>query len=288
MTFDQIQTLDLIVKYGSFKSASEVMHKSQPSLSMAIKKLEEEFGIELFDRSGYRPVLTEQGKAFHKKSLQTLEQFQNLETLARELGAGFESEISICTDAIFPICHISKILENFFEPHISTTLNLSTDVLEGVISRLMSHEVDFALGPDIFDAKDIEKIKILDAIVVPVIGKKHTEIDLNLLKTLPQIIVSSSVKEKRGVVRRSLSNQFWHTTDFSMKEQLIESGLGWGSLPLHQIADQLESGVLVEIKDIPEMQRQSVPMFLLRSKSKVMGPNTKNLWNYLAKIGVEK
>ena len=38
MTYDQILTLDAIVKYGSFKAASEVLHKTQPSLSMAIKK----------------------------------------------------------------------------------------------------------------------------------------------------------------------------------------------------------------------------------------------------------
>lgn len=288
MTYDQILTLDLIVKYGSFKAASDAMHKSQPSLSMAIKKLEEEFNIKLFDRDGYRPVLTEQGKAFHKKSQLALDKFKELESLGQELGAGFESQISICTDAIFPICHISHVFEKFFEPHITTTLDLSTDVLDGVISKLINHEVDFALGPDFGLPSHIEKIKILEVTVVPVVGKKHANkfpLKREELQRLPQIVVGSSVKEKKGDVRGAVSDQFWYTTDFSMKEQLIESGLGWGRLPLHQVEEKIKSGSLIQVKDIPDINIYPVAMYLLRSKKKIMGPNTKNLWNYLAQLG---
>ncbi len=49
MTYDQLITLVNIVSEGSFKAAAEVMHKTQPSLTMAIKKLEEEFGIAVKD-----------------------------------------------------------------------------------------------------------------------------------------------------------------------------------------------------------------------------------------------
>ncbi|MFT6633286.1 MAG: DNA-binding transcriptional LysR family regulator [Bacteriovoracaceae bacterium] len=288
MTYDQILTLDLIVKYGSFKAASDAMHKTQPSLSMAIKKLEDEFGIELFNRDGYRPVLTEQGKAFHKKSQSALNKFKELEKLGQELGAGFESEISICMDAIFPICHISHVFEKFFEPHITTTLNLSTDVIDGVISKLINHEVDFVLGPNFGLPDHIEKIKIMEVTIVPVIGKKHFssgKVTKELLESLPQIVVGSSVKEKKGIVRGAISDQFWYTTDFSMKEQLIESGLGWGRLPLHQVEDKIKSGSLLEIKNLSDVIIEPVGMYLLRSKNKIMGPNTKNLWKYLAQLG---
>jgi DNA-binding transcriptional LysR family regulator len=288
MTYDQILTLDLIVKYGSFKAASDAMHKSQPSLSMAIKKLEDEFSIELFNRDGYRPVLTEQGKAFHKKSQSALNKFKELEKLGQELGAGFESEIRICTDAVFPIAHISHVLEKFFEPHITTTLNLSADVMEGVISKLVNHEVDFVLGPNFDLPEHIEKIKVMEVTIVPVVGKKHMRngpLKRDILESLPQIVVGSSIKEKQGIVRGAISDQFWYTTDFSMKEQLIESGLGWGRLPLHQIEDKLKLGNLIEVTNIPDVQTFQVSMYLMRSEKKIMGPNTKNLWKYLAQLG---
>ena len=286
MTYDQIVTLDLIVKFGSFKAASEAMHKSQPSLSMAVKKLEEEFNIELFNRDGYRPVLTEVGKTFHQQAIGAIDQFKKLEKIGLELGAGFESKISICTDAIFPIHSISSVLQKFFDPHITTTLDLSTDVLDGVIEKLNNHDVDFALGPDFQLDDNIEKIRITQVEIIPVIGEQHKDrITLDLLKSIPQIIVSSSVKEKRNIVSGAVSKQFWNTGDFSMKEQLIASGLGWGRLPNHLIEGKLKRDELIEIKNINEVKRMLVPMYLLRSKSKIMGPNTKNLWNYLSQLG---
>ena len=42
MTYDQLLIFDAVVRFGSFKAASEILHKIQPSLSMAIKKLEHE------------------------------------------------------------------------------------------------------------------------------------------------------------------------------------------------------------------------------------------------------
>jgi DNA-binding transcriptional LysR family regulator len=286
MTYDQLLTLDSIVKYGSFKAASEVMHKTQPSLSMAIKKLEEEFSIQLFDRGGYRPVLTHQGKEFYQRSQITLTEFKKLEIMAQEMGAGHESEINICLDAIFPICDISPTLESFFAPHISVSLNISADVLDGVINRIKSHEVDFAMGPDYELDEDIEKIKFSTVKMLPLISERlHHKVDgdIEALKLVPQIVVGSSVKEKNHIVHGGISNKYWYASDFSMKQQLIGTGLGWGRLAEHQVVDQISSGKLCIIENIPEVNTLDVGMFLLRSKSKVMGPNTKRLWEFLAK-----
>ncbi|MAX65877.1 MAG: LysR family transcriptional regulator [Bacteriovoracaceae bacterium] len=285
MTYDQILTLDFIVKYGSFKAAAKEMYKSQPSLSMAIKKLEDEFQFQILSRDNYRPQLTEEGKVFYKKAKELIKHFKELEKTAQEISAGYETEINICVDAIFPISRISTVLQQFFEPHITTTLNLTTDVLEGITQKLISHEVDFALGSDSFDQNEIEQVKIFETKMIPVISPKYQDqLSKTFLINLPQIVVSSSVKEKKNFVSGGLSKQFWYTSDFSMKEQLIESGLGWGRLPYHQIKDKLDAQKLIEIKNVTEVKAMNIPLYMLRSKSKVMGPNTKNLWKYLSTL----
>lgn len=281
MTYDQILTLHEIIKHGSFKAASQAMHKSQPSLSMAIKKLEEEFSIKLFNRDQYRPVLTNQGREFYQKSLGLIDEFQKLETLAQEMGAGLESEIKICVDAIFPIQCLSEVLKHFFAPHLSVSLNLNTDVIDGVIANLFDHKVDLAFGPDFNLDDTIEKVPFINVQMLPIVGKKYKDLEsLAQLKALPQIVVSSSKKDQNKNVSRGISSQFWYTTDFSMKRQLIQSDLGWGHLPEHQIKHQLNTD-LFEVKNIETVSSFEVPMYLLRSKKKVMGPNTKRLWEYL-------
>lgn len=284
MTYDQLITLVNIVSEGSFKAAAEVMHKTQPSLTMAIKKLEEEFGIELFDRSGYRPKLTEQGKVFYQKATRVLERFKELEQLGQELAAGFEPDINICTDAVFPIAKIAHIFEQFFGPYIMTSLHLSTDVLNGVTEKLLNHEVDFALASNIDQNPDIEKIKILETNLLPCISPVHFEksekVDLDYIKKLPQIVVQSSVREQHGKIEGAVGENFWYTTDFSMKEQMIAAGLGWGNLPEHLIELQLKAGTLIQVTNIPELKPLKAPMYFMRSKTKFMGPNTKALWKF--------
>lgn len=282
MTYDQILTLDTIVKYGSFKAAAEVLHKSQPSLSMAIKKLEEEYEFLIFDRSEYRPKLTKRGKTFYQSAKLVIESYQSLELVGKELGAGFETNINICVEAIFPIASISDILQDFFQPHITTSLNLNTDVLEGVIEKLNNHEVDFAIAPDFKEENNFEKIEFMKAEVVPVISPQHKNYNKKILKTLPQIVVQSSASARESKVHGGYSNKFWYTSDLFMKEQLISAGLGWGRLPLHQVEDKIKNGSLIRIENMKDIQPLPVPIYLLRARNKVMGPNTKNLWEFLA------
>lgn len=287
MTYDQLVTLDNIIKHGSFKMASASMFKSQPSLSMAIKKLEEEFGIIIFNRDGYRPVLTEDGKKFYRKSQIALNHFNELENLAKNMGAQIETEINICIEAVFPLKFISKKLSNFFEINSMTSLNLNIDVLEGLQKRLNNHEVDFAIGPDFNLSEDIESIKLIDINMIPVIGKRHFKKSINnidYLKTIPQIVVKSSSKNDHENITDKISNQLWNTSDLFMKEQLISSDLGWGRLPSHQIRHKIDQKELFEISGIPQVSSRVISMFLLRHKTKTMGPKTKELWLELSNM----
>ena len=285
MTYDQLVTLEAIVKEGSFKAASKVLHKTQPSLSAAIKKLEEEFQIQIFSRENYRPELTEQGKAFLTKAQTALESFRELETFAKELAMGHESEISLSIDAICPIQEISPILENFFSPQITTSLDLHIDLLEGLTERILEHQVDFAIGSLIEAREEIEAVKLFNACMVPVISPamhQKTGASLARLKKLPQIIVKSSSKvSSRKIIGALSGSKRWFTTDMLMKEQLITNNLGWGRLPLHQVKEKLADGRLVEIRELNEITRLEVPLYLLKSKTKTLGPNARRLWEYL-------
>lgn len=203
MTIEQLLTLDAIVKYGSFKAASEFMHKTQPSLSVAIKNLEEELGILIFNRDGYRPELTPAGKTFYKKAVISIDEFLKLKQLGLEMGLGHEFQIDVCVDAIFPIMSIKGILSEYLKAQSNVSLNINTDVLNGVMAKLKSETVDFALGP-FFDDNEIEAVKINEVELLPVISPtllKEIDNQLDILKLYPLIVVESSIQK---LIQRSL------------------------------------------------------------------------------------
>lgn len=61
MDLHYLEIFNTVARYGSYKKASQVMHISQPALSVQIKKLEAQIGLKLFDRIGNKICLSENG-----------------------------------------------------------------------------------------------------------------------------------------------------------------------------------------------------------------------------------
>lgn len=64
MNITQLRYFQAVCKFGSTVKAAENLFISQPSVSNAIKKLEEEYNLQLFIRDNNRLILTEDGKFF--------------------------------------------------------------------------------------------------------------------------------------------------------------------------------------------------------------------------------
>ena len=72
-----------VVETGSFSQAAKKHYLSQAAISQQISKLEEEVGVRLFDRSKYRPELTEAGKYYYQKIKQLSEEYEKIEKQTR-------------------------------------------------------------------------------------------------------------------------------------------------------------------------------------------------------------
>ena len=68
MDFSQLEIFLSIAQEKSFSRAAEKMLRTQPAISIAIKRLEEELGEVLFDRSSKAGTMTEAGKILHSRA----------------------------------------------------------------------------------------------------------------------------------------------------------------------------------------------------------------------------
>jgi len=289
MTLDQIETFIAVTECGSFKSASENLHRSQPALSVAVKKMEEELGIKLFSRDNYRPELTEQGRAFYVKAKEVFLSAKGLEKFGRQLGLGEEAEISLAIDGLCPMPPILETLRQFSHIHPDTRLNLSFEVLGGASEKVSKGLVQMAISPRVgLEGGSFISENYGSVVMIPVVSgyieqqlksSKNSNEVANKIKNIPQIIVRDSASEnsKRtyGVLE---GGRQWSVQDINTKKDIIVGGLGWGRLPLHLIKEHLDSGHLVEL-NLGSIKREEVDICLIKSEVFPLGPLARKLWD---------
>ena len=283
MTLDQIETFLAVADNGSFKAASEVLHRSQPALSVAVKKLEEELGIVLFDRDQYRPTLTPNGKAFYQRAKSFFQESSALKAYAQQMAMGEEPEISLAVDSLFPLQIVLDVLRNFSEMYPNTRLNIDFEVLGGAIEKLNEGQVNLAISPNIsLDSDHLQVETLREVAMVPVVSKdgsllKKKKFSIEDLKTFPQIIVRDSSRQpsarKIGVLEGARQ---WSVKDLDTKVEIIKAGLGWGRLPSHIVADDLINGDLTEIS-VGQISRDNVCICLVTSDKFPHGPLTEKI-----------
>lgn len=294
MTYDQLRVLDAIITQGSFTAASKHLFLSQPSVSVAIRKLEEEFELKLFSRGQYRPTLTAEGEAFYQKVKMVLDQTEALEVLGKQLAMGQEPEICIAVDAVFPLSMISGLLKHYEKEHSATRLYLGTEYLSGAVERVLDGSADLGLIPGLEEHSGLEAIRLTSIKMIPVAAPlfcpTHSTRDLNNsdMEAYVQVIVKDSssrptFEKSHGVLE---GGRKWWVNDFFTKKQILLEGLGWGRLPEHLIEEELKEGSLVplSIKNVKTLQ---VEMQAVRRIGKPVGPIARSLWLDFQTLGLK-
>ena len=108
MTLQQINYVIKISEIGSLNKAAEVLYVSQPSLTSAIKEIEKEFGIIIFNRSGRGVTLTSDGAEFLSYARQLYHQYENI-LEKYEVGGKLKKKFGVSTQ------HYSFAVKSFVE-----------------------------------------------------------------------------------------------------------------------------------------------------------------------------
>jgi DNA-binding transcriptional LysR family regulator len=291
LTLEQLLVLKTIVDSGSFRSASEILHKAQSAISYAIKNLESELNIRLFDRSSYRPQLTEEGKAIFHKSKIVLAQVEDLSCLSKHLAKGHESEIRLAINGICPFDNVSKVIKRFSSVNPSVRILLTVENLGGSIERLLLGNADIALA-EVTDLHDQLEGVLWDKIeFIPVAApdyppaKSTSKLTKSDMMQYTQIVVADSSRQLKpktaGVLEEAVH---WTVNDFSIKRQFLLAGLGWGNMPRHLVDDDLNSNRLVPVPYFSSVNLL-VDFYLLKRKDALLGPMTTQLWQLLEESG---
>jgi len=145
LSLDALQVLDAIARRGSFAAAGEELHRTTSTLSYTVKKLEDDLGVQVFDRSGHRALLTDAGRLLLEEGRAVLDLAASLERRARSVGRGWEAELVIALNELVPVENVLAVVGRFYAEGHPTRIRLTSEVLGGVWEALTERRADIAL-----------------------------------------------------------------------------------------------------------------------------------------------
>jgi DNA-binding transcriptional LysR family regulator len=143
---------------GSFSAAGRKLRMTQAAVSQQIDKLEDSLQFKLFDRSGYRPVLTDAGSYFYKKCARLDRLYCQIERSAKNRAESAGQSLRIGITGPFEEKHLPDIITAYHRlfPQIKVDIKIYTFIAG--ITELEKNNLDIAFGitNDFKDKKNLQ------------------------------------------------------------------------------------------------------------------------------------
>lgn len=146
LSIDALEVIDAIARKGSFAAAAESLYRVPSAVTYTIRKLEEDLGVTLFDRSGHRANLTEAGAELLKEGRYLLDAAHALESRVKRVATGVETDIGIAISDLFGNDALFGVLQDFYAQGFGTRIKIMREVFGGSWDALMSGRADISLG----------------------------------------------------------------------------------------------------------------------------------------------
>jgi DNA-binding transcriptional LysR family regulator len=257
LTLDQLRTFVTVADSGSFRAGAARLLRVQSAVSHAIANLEGELGVALFDRSGHRPVLTEEGKALLANARDILLRVDAMRARARGMGEGVELELSLTVDTLFPIALVGAALAEVRAAYPTVALKLAVEPLGGPLGALLDKRSTLAIvvGEEFRDPRiALEAISSVEQVAVvaphhPLAARaREGGIALPDLADHLQIVLSDPTPLSEGRSFGVLSPQTCRVNTQDAKHAMILAGLGWGRLPAWLVEADLRQARLQRLQ----------------------------------------
>ena len=250
MNLIQLKYFVTVYEAGSVLKASEKLKISQPSISIAIKELETEFGVELFQRQPKGMTPTEEGEELYKLSESLLSQSDELKRIIKDLG----NKIKVLRLGIPPMIGLS-VLPILYGEFVKENPDVQLEIKEAgrkeLVKLLKENRVDMVLLPHKTDFdSDLTNLEILEYEIVCCVCNKRelTSKDKITAKDLvkePLVLFNDSFFQTEEINKwfnneNITPNILIQTSQLSTMQKMIEEGLASGFMFKHLIQPEMD------------------------------------------------
>lgn len=173
MTLNELKYIVAVARTQHFSKAAEACHVSQPSLSIAVRKLEEELGITIFQRGKRTVKITPEGEMVVQQAQKVIEEAEKLSYFKNVQKSPLEGVIKI--GAIFTIGPylFPSLIPFMRKKYPQMPLHVDEDYTENLRKKLLTAEIDVAVLALPFSDSAIETMEVYDEDFMPLFYEGH-------------------------------------------------------------------------------------------------------------------
>ncbi|HTP65789.1 MAG TPA: LysR family transcriptional regulator [Geobacteraceae bacterium] len=236
MDLRQLRFFVEIVRYGSFTKAAEQLRVAQPAVSMAIKKLEEELDLVLFNRQEKKVSLTAEGEIFLARAKRVLAEVKAAETEMDELRGLSKGEVRVGIPPMLSAYFFPDIIRDFVRRYPGLHLSVYGEGAWRIQKMIEQGELDMGVIAAGIYPENLEVRRFLREEVVVCVPAGHPFADRQAVG-YEEFMQQPLVFYKEGYYIRELifdvmrgtgiaPNIVFETNLFSLVKSLVRNGLG--------------------------------------------------------------
>ncbi|NLL66525.1 MAG: LysR family transcriptional regulator [Clostridiaceae bacterium] len=171
MTIRHLRIFIEVVDSGKMSTAATRLYISQPTVSQAIRELEQHYGVLLFERLNKKLFITEKGKRLLSYARNVVKQFDDMEEMM--LTDNYVEKIRIGATITVGNCILGEVIKNFKEtnPHVETYSYVGNT--RDIEEKLLISELDIGIVEGKVKSSDLISIPEVDDFLVLVCSTKH-------------------------------------------------------------------------------------------------------------------
>ncbi|SFA95630.1 DNA-binding transcriptional regulator, LysR family [Lentibacillus halodurans] len=284
MDIRQLKYFITLANERTYTRAAKLLHISQPSLSASIKKLEQEVGLTLIDRTARQFRMTKEGQILYREAQKLLHHYEHvsLEMDRLKQQGPLELSVGLIESSMFFVPDIlTRFKQEYHDVRISLLETLS---LGDVKNALNNFDIHLAITNQYIHQQDIETTPIYEESLVALIPPEHSLGDKDVLH-IHDLEGENFIVCKEGFqTRQDILNAFsksgvkpniqFEIERFETGCSLVEDGLGITVVPENYVRYSKQTDC--SIKGI-EGANISRIVYLAYDKNRYLPPNVMRL-----------
>lgn len=279
-TLEQWRMLQAVVDHGGYAQAAAALNKSQSSLNHAVAKLQDQLGVPLLEVKGRKAFLTPTGEVLLRRSRALTDTVETLEGLAKNIESGWEPEIRLSVESVYPYALLVELLERFGPLSRGSRLQVFNSVITGSEELILEGLVDVAITSII--PRGFIGLALMSVDLIPVVHHSHPlasregAINADELAQELQLVIRDTAHRPKEVSGWLKAENRWTFSHFYDALQVLEGGMGFMWIPQHWVEGKLADGSL-KLLSIKDGGRRTAVMNLVVPDPDQIGPGTRLL-----------